>query len=154
MTLNKFACTLFCAVLLCGPAMAQRSRLPPIPLRMEFVRGTDGNVSMLNVRLRNVENQPVCISADYAGPARLVLTLPPAQEVAAQGSQTEAPEGCVDLAPGAELAANYDVAAAFPGQSLAQPRLCYSVHLRRGAASEGNSELPLLWSACSQARPQ
>ena len=132
-------------------AEAQRSRMPPIPLRMTFERGADQQVATLNVEVSNVENGPVCVSADYAGPARLVMTLEPAREIAALQAGEAAPSDCVELAQGATLTVSYDLQALFPDQSLDEPRLCYSLPTRRGLASDGG-DLTLLWSACSRAR--
>lgn len=132
-------------------AEAQRPRMPLFPLSMTFERGADQQVTTLNVEVRNVENGPVCVSADYAGPTRLVMTLEPAREIAPLQAGEAAPSGCVELAHGATLTVSYDVQALFPDQSLDEPRLCYSLPTRRGLASD-SGDLTLLWSACSQAR--
>lgn len=133
-------------------AEAQRSRLPPIPLRVIFERGPDGGVSTLNVEIRNIESNSICVSTDYAAPARLVMTQESAIEVTARGADAAVQPGCVELVAGATLNASYDVRALFPDQDLGEPRLCYRLPLRSGAANEADGDRTLHWSACSRAR--
>lgn len=146
-----FVAALIVAAVIATQAEAQRSRMPPIPLRMTFERGADQLVSRLNIEVRNVEGGPVCVSSDYAGPARLVMTVEPARQIAAQQSEETVPSACVELEPGASLSFSYDVQALFPEQSLVEPRFCYSLPTRTGRLSDGG-DLSVEWGACSQAR--
>lgn len=127
-------------------------RIPPIPLRMIFERGADGNVVTLNVQVINATDQPVCISRDYAAPARVVLTHEPAVRTPALGGDAPAQPGCLDLAPGASVSAAFDLKALFPDEDLSTPRACYSLPMRSGQASDGDAELGGFWVACTQAR--
>jgi hypothetical protein len=87
----------------------------------------------------------MCVSADYAAPARLVVAFESDRELAALGSDSQAQSGWVQLAAGASLRVAYDLRALFPNQPLLEARLCCSVGvIVEGYVPESAERVPLL----------